>query len=143
MNHYEKLFEEYLDLTEFALEKDDKGYWLNDRQGADLGNISDDRFETAAEIVDRMDIYHTDYILTDIDECIDEKGCRDEADREEETFIKIYKRNHNGDCPPEFEIYLHLAKMFLENDNPFEIEILDLFLNHIEEVNLDNVYKGE
>lgn len=141
MNHYEELFVEYLNVTEFALRKDENGFWLDDRQGANLGNISEDRFETAEQIVDRMDIYHNDYILDDIDGCINEKGCRAEADEAIEEFINEYKKsNKYGSEPSEFEIYLFVAKKFLAEDNAFEIEILDLFLNHTEEVNLENIY---
>ena len=62
---YDELFAEFLDITEFDLEKYEDGYGLHDRQGANLGDIEGDRFDTAEEIVDRMDNYVVDYFLDD------------------------------------------------------------------------------
>ena len=83
-NKYEKLFDEFLELTEFKLVRhqndydeytDEYGHWnLIDNQGANLGNIEGDRFKSAAEILDRMDIYIHDYIIEDIQDCLDEAG---------------------------------------------------------------------
>ena len=62
-NTYEKLFDEFLDLTEFRLLKHKDGtFSLEDQQCANLGDIEDDRFTSASEILDRMDIYIQDYI---------------------------------------------------------------------------------
>ena len=83
-NKWEKLFDEFLDLTEFKLIKhqnkynqyiDEYGHWsLIDLQEANLGNIQGDRFESAQEILERMTIYINDYIIADIEECLDEKN---------------------------------------------------------------------
>ena len=61
-NKYEKLFCSFLDLTEFSLIKYKDGFGLEDRQGANLGDIEGDRFETAEQIFERMSIYIDDYI---------------------------------------------------------------------------------
>ena len=66
-NEYEKLFEDFLDLTEFTLIKHKDGWGLYDRQGGNFGNIEGDRFKSAAEILDRMDIYVDDYIREDLE----------------------------------------------------------------------------
>ena len=66
-NQWEKLFEEFLDITEFSLVKHKDGWGLYDLQGADLGGISYDRFTTAEQIFDRMGIYIDDYYINDIE----------------------------------------------------------------------------
>ena len=81
-NKYEKLLDEFLDLTEFRLVRhqndydeysDEYGHWsLIDSQEANLGDIENDRFKNAAQILDRMDIYIHDYIIEDIQECLEE-----------------------------------------------------------------------
>jgi len=67
-----ELFNEFLELVEFNLMKTKDGqFWLYDCQGADLGNISEERFETVAEVLDRLTIYEEDYILEDLLHSID------------------------------------------------------------------------
>lgn len=61
-NIWGKLFDSFLDLTEFSLIKYEDGFGLEDHQGANLGDIEDDRFETAEQIFERMSIYIDDYI---------------------------------------------------------------------------------
>ena len=92
-NKWEKLFEEFMDLTEFSLIKhrnpehvveyetpdgdpicavDYCGDWsIYDRQGANLGDINEERFDNARQIFDRMDIYINDYIYRDLEEELD------------------------------------------------------------------------
>lgn len=53
-NKYEKLFDSFLELTEFSLIKHEDGFGLEDRQGANIGGIEDDRFETAEQIFERI-----------------------------------------------------------------------------------------
>ena len=81
-NKWEKLFDEFLDLTEFRLIKHkgndvecDPWIWsIVDLQGANLGNIEGDRFSDAQGILDRMDIYINDYFIQDIEDLLEEKG---------------------------------------------------------------------
>ena len=64
--NYNELFLEFLELTEFALSKQDDGtYSLVDMQHANLGDIESDRFETAEAVACRMDTYIHDYLLSD------------------------------------------------------------------------------
>lgn len=76
-----ELFSEFLDLVEFGLVKyagegrksssswdgeEYEGEWgLKDYQGANLADIEAERFSSAAEIVDRLDTYVHDYMLSD------------------------------------------------------------------------------
>lgn len=128
-NKWEKLFDKFLDLTEFKLIKhqnkynqhtDEYGHWsLIDLQGANLGNIQGDRFESAQEILERMTIYINDYIITDIEECLDEKN--------------LYPENGYAN----WQDMLNNAKDLL-SENKFEFDLLDMICNHFEEINLNN-----
>lgn len=115
-NTYEKLFDEFLDLTEFRLLKHKDGtFSLEDRQYANLGNIEDDRFETASEVLDRMDVYIQDYLIVDIEDALDEES------------IEI-------DCNwKEYEKYRDLIP-----DYKFDFDLLDMIVNHSNEVDLNN-----
>lgn len=124
-NTYEKLFDEFLDLTEFSLlkhrtESDDADvgaglFSLEDHQCANLGDIESERFETAAQILDRMDIYIQDYLISDIEEALDEKS------------IEI-------DCAwGEYGQYRDLIP-----DYKFDFDLLDMIINHPNEIDLNN-----
>ena len=73
-NKYEELFDAWMDITEFRLLKYGNKFGVEDLQGADLGDIQSDRFATAMEIIDRMDVYINDYLICDIDDALDEKN---------------------------------------------------------------------
>ena len=115
-NTYEELFDEFLALTEFRLLKHKDGtFSLEDRQCANLGDIEDDRFETASEVLDRMDIYIQDYLIRDIEEALDEKS------------IEI-------DCAwGEYGQYRDLIP-----DYKFDFDLLDMIINHPNEIDLNN-----
>ena len=131
-NKYEILFDQFLELTEFSLVKhqndynkytDECGYWsLIDRQGADLGHIEGDRFESAAQILDRMDIYIHDYIIEDIQECLEEAGC------------DYYTGNYQG--------LIDYCRGKLP-ESKWDLDILDMIVNHPDEINLDNCFYEE
>ena len=116
LNTYEKLFNEFLDLTEFRLLKHKDGtFSLEDRQCANLGDIEDDRFASASEILDRMDIYIQDYLIRDIEDALDEKS------------IEI-------DCVwGEYGKYRDVIP-----DYKFDFDLLDMIVNHSNEVDLNN-----
>ena len=115
-NTYEKLFDEFLDLTEFRLLKHKDGtFSLEDQQCANLGDIEDDRFTSASEILDRMDIYIQDYLIRDIEDALDEKS------------IEI-------DCVwGEYGKYRDVIP-----DYKFDFDLLDMIVNHSNEVDLNN-----
>ena len=115
-NTYEKLFDEFLDLTEFRLLKHKDGtFSLEDQQCANLGDIEDDRFTSASEILDRMDIYIQDYLIRDIEDALDEKS------------IEI-------DCVwGEYGKYRDVIP-----DYKFDFDLLDMIVNHSNEVDLTN-----
>ena len=115
-NTYEKLFNEFLDLTEFRLLKHKDGtFSLEDQQCANLGDIEDDRFASASEILDRMDIYIQDYLIRDIEDALDEKSI------EIDCVWKEYGKY--GDLIPDYR---------------FDFDLLDMIVNHSNEVDLNN-----
>jgi hypothetical protein len=66
------LFESILDIEEFVMVRYQDGTWgLQDRQGANLGDIESERFENMAQVLDRMEIYHIDYFEESVMEYFD------------------------------------------------------------------------
>ena len=115
-NTYEKLFDEFLNITEFVLLKHKDGtFSLEDRQYANFGNIEDDRFETASEVLDRMDIYIQDYLVVDIEDALDEESIAIDCDWKEYGKYR--------DLIPDYE---------------FDFDLLDMIVNHSNEVDLNN-----
>lgn len=122
-NKWEKLFDEWLELTEFSLIKHTKeGAWsIYDGQGANLGDIESDRFDSAMQILDRMDIYINDYIFEDLEECWDAENNRAE-------FPYGFPSNAED----------WLKYRDLMPNNQYEMDLCDMIANHFEEINLEN-----
>ena len=121
-NKWEKLFDEFLDLTEFTLVKHQNDWSLIDNQGGDLGDIEDDRSTSAYQILDRMDVYIDDYIARPLEEELIKKGV------DEELYL--------------FDDFLFCREML--PDNQWDFDVLDMICNHFEEVDLENcTYKEE
>ena len=115
-NTYEKLFDEFLSVTEFRLLKHKDGtFSLKDQQCANLGDIEDDRFASASEILDRMDIYIQDYLIEDIEDALDEKSIEIDCDWEEYGQYR--------DLIPDYKS---------------DFDSLDMIVNHFDEVDLNN-----
>ena len=123
-NKYEHLFDEFLDVTEFSLVKNEGNQWsLIDLQGANLGDIESERFGNADDIFGRMENYIVDYFLHDIDELLQEKGV-------EVTWDESY------------EEYIENAKPLLP-EHWFDFDILDMIRYHAEEIDLNNCFYTE
>ena len=115
-NTYEKLFDDFLNITEFLLLKHKDGtFSLEDRQYANFGNIEDDRFETASEVLDRMDVYIQDYLVVDIEDALDEESIAIDCDWKEYGKYR--------DLIPDYR---------------FDFDLLDMIVNHSNEVDLNN-----
>ena len=112
------LFKDYLDLTEFALEKDGDSYRLTDLQGGNLGNIESDRFDSAKEIFDRMDDYIYDYYVRPIEEESENAGF-ELPDGDLEALVNWYKE-HKDEYPEYAD----------------DFAVLDMIVNHADEVDL-------
>ena len=129
-NKWEKLFDEFLDLTEFELIKHkpndyeyDPARWsLKDKQGANLGDIEYDRFVNAEGILDRMEIYIDDYIIEPIEEA-------------------FYSANINcadfDACGAYYEDLLY-HRHELSDEYSWDFDVLDMICNHFKEIDLEN-----
>lgn len=126
-NKYERLFDEFLDLTEFRLirhqddynkRSDEYGRWsLVDCQGANLGDIESARFKNARDILEQMDIYIHDYIIEALEDCLDEAG------------YDYYTGNYQG--------LIEYCRDKL-SENQWDLDVLDMICNHPDEINLEN-----
>ena len=133
---YNELFSDLLDLTEFSLEKvsdhteDDGKFVLIDNQGANIGGIQTYTFDTASEILDRLDMYIEDYYLDAIKEIAEDGGIEIPEDVVTvEDYVDWYN-SHKGE--PEFD------KVF--GDSADDFAVLDMIANHADEVDLESVY---
>ena len=116
-NKYEELFDSFLSITDFRLVKYLDGFGLMDLQGANFGEIESDRFKTAEDIFDRMDIYIHDYIIEDIQECLEEAG------------YDYYTGNYQG--------LIDYCRRKLP-ESKWDLDVLDMIVNHPDEINLEN-----
>lgn len=112
--YYFDLFEKMLDLYEFDLEVDDENYWrVVDRQGGNLGGIEQDQFETLANIVDRMEAYHNDYIVEPLEDNFPEIEALCWQDLYNSLINLIYIQNEDLS---EFEFDIRVLEMILYGD---------------------------
>lgn len=109
-DYYFDLFKDLLDLYEFDLALDEKNYWrVIDRQGGNLGGIEQEQFNTIADIVDRMDAYHNDYILRSLEECLPEI----ETFCYQDAYNSLIDLFHSGEDLSEFEFDIRVLEMIL------------------------------
>lgn len=135
-NRWESLFEDFLEVTEFRLIKYTDGWGLHDRQGGNFGDIEDDRFGSASDIIDRMDVYIIDYFYHDL-----------------EDELEAYDVDMTGrEIPEDAQDWLDLradaefCKKNQEymNNHAFEFNALDMIANHASEIDLENIdYESE
>lgn len=126
LNDWEKVFIDYLDLTEFELTKDGDDFRLVDKQGGNFFNDEDDIFSTATEIFDRMDIIISDYYINSFEEIFD--SCEELQDEEMpfscEEWLNYISNHSNIFC-----------------DYEDDIKVLEMIVYHSDEINLNNVYE--
>ena len=115
-NTYEELFDAFLNITEFRLLKHNDGtFSLEDRQCANLGDIEDDRFETASEVLDRMDVYIQGYLAAGIEDALNEESITIDCDWKEYGKYRDFLPDYG-----------------------FDFDLLDMIVNHSNEVDLNN-----
>ena len=115
-NTYEKLFDEFMNITEFRLLKHKDGtFSLKDLLGTNFGDIENDRFILASEVLDRMEIYIIDYPIVDIENALYEECV--EIDCNWKEYGKYRK-------------YLPGCE--------FDFDFLDMIVNHTDKVDLNN-----
>jgi len=67
-----KVFDNLMSLYEFEAYKNEQGLLqVDDLQGACLGDICSETFKDEFEILDRMEIYHLDYLIAPLEELFD------------------------------------------------------------------------
>lgn len=129
---WERLFERFISGVDFTLIKNKDGTWsLSDNMGANLGDIESDKFYSAGDIIDRLDIYINDYFYGDL---------KDE--------LEAYDVDLEGrDVPYTAEEWLALQSnqefysknvSYFEN-HKFSFDVLDMIANHFEEIDLENI----
>ena len=115
-NTYEKLFDEFLNITEFRLLKHKNGtFSLEDLHRTNFGDIENVRFISASEILDIMEIYIIDYPVADIENALYEESIEIDCDWKEYGKYQKYL--------PGYE---------------FDFGLLDMIVNHPNEVDLNN-----
>ena len=135
-NKWESLFEDFLELTEFALIKYTDGWGLYDRQGANLGDIESDRLKDALDIFDRMDVYIIDYIYHDLEEELEAYGVDMEGREVPEGAQDWLDLRNDKEFCEKYSEYM--------NNHAFDFNVLDMIVNHASEINLENVnYESE
>ena len=120
LNNWEEMFLDFLEMTEFYLRKkvdedDVDCYGLEDGQLANLGDIESEFFYSASEILDRMETYEYDYIISDLQEC---------ANRE-------LTYNQWSDL---------LEYRYQMPDNQYGFDLIDMICNHPQDIDINKVY---
>ena len=119
---YNELFGEFLDLIEFSLIKNDNGtFSLEDRQGGNIGNIEEREYTTAYDMIEDLDIYIDDYIIRAIGDELRLKG------KIEDDDFSYY---------PAEDL---LKYRDLLPDSAWDFDVLDMLVNHSDEIDLDKV----
>lgn len=107
---YISLFSDIISIEEFELVRYKNGLWgVHDLQGANLGGIESDSFDTIAQILDRMEIYHIDYFEESILNYFEIENFENYIDLVEQCRNKI-KNDKNG----EFSDYSETELNYLE-----------------------------
>lgn len=125
LNKWENLFVEFLDMTEFSLQKridtdDVECYGVEDLQHANLGGIEQDFFYSASDILERMEVYEDDYIVKDILECMEEEGVAFEYNQWSDLLSYRSKLPHNQ----------------------LGFDFIDMICHHSQDIDINNVYSS-
>lgn len=115
---WEKLFDEFLDFIDFRLVKYPDGWGVIDLQCANLGDIEQDRFDSAKTLIDRLDIYIWDYIVSDLSE--------GSGYRKGGSWTEVLEFARKNMTEKDLERYR------------FWLETLDMICNHPNEIDLEN-----
>ena len=123
-NKYEYLFDRLMMMCNFDLVKHNDGWGIEDRDAC-VGD-SYKRFQNAAQIIDRLEIYIDDELIGSVREVL----------AHEFDIIVPQNLSRNG--------LLRAAKEKLIYDYGFTVDLLDMIVNHTDKINLENCkYKEE
>lgn len=149
-NKWESLFESFLATTEFSLihyefgktsenDEDVDGHWsLHDEQGANLGGIEGDVFDTAEQIVERMSVYINDYFYEDLDQEADDYKL-------ELPSLSALAAKYGDEVRWYGSEYWLTIRKELGEDHEFvknhiyEFDVLEMVARHTNEINLYNI----
>lgn len=87
---------EMLEWYEFDLEVSPQGLHLVDLQGANLGGIEGEVFSDLKEVVDRLSVYHEDYVIRDIENQYYDTDPKENVSTWEELLLKSKELNLEG-----------------------------------------------
>ncbi len=123
LNKWENLFIEFLDMTEFSLQKridtdDVECYGVQDLQCANLAGIEQDFFYSASNVLERMEVYEEDYIVKDILECMEEIGAQCEYNQWADLLKYRSKLPYNQ----------------------LDFDFIDMICHHSQDIDINNVY---
>lgn len=121
LNTYENLFVQMIDLMEFSLNKYEDGYGVINQQCANLGDIENDRFENATDLIDRLSTYIHDYIIEDLEDGL--------------SYIGVDVKYNN------YKELLELSRKHISGLYAFDIDVLDMTLNHCDEIDIEKAYQ--
>lgn len=121
LNTYENLFVQMIDLMEFSLNKYEDGYGVINQQCANLGDIENDRFENATSLIDRLSVYINDYIIEDLEDGL--------------SYIGVDVKYNN------YKELLELSRKHISGLYAFDIDLLDMTLNHCDEIDIEKAYQ--
>lgn len=134
LNKYENLFIEALSFMEFSLDKDEDGFLLIDEQGANLGNIDEDRFDSASAIIDRLEIYWNDYFFENLEYGFDNSERTEECPSTAEEWLAFAERH--ADFKEYYEFELSVLEMWQHAD---EIELEKCLLGNIVSIDKEDL----
>ena len=121
MKKVNEKFCEYISFMDFSIGKDQEGFFLEDLQGANLGDIDQDRFTNAVGIIDRLDVYIDDYVYQDLIEDAESAGI-------------VFEKGVN---PMNFS-FAEWIQFCKENSiQSYHLKILEFMEAHLEDVDLD------
>ena len=135
--NYQEIFREAVEHMGFSISRNHDGFRLIDNEDANLGNIEEDTFNSASDIVGRLENYFSDYFFDDVQEEaeIDEVAI-DTSDYDCQDWIKCFnaheefKYSHFFDYevfkmldidPSELDKIVDLNKIFKIDNYPYEI----------------------
>jgi len=114
---------------------------LNDIQKGNLGGIEQEEFSTLADIIDRLDLYHQDYIYTPLElkQSNDEKLSKDDWDLvakrylENDTVAKVLSKIHTKEyvnlISKKEKFDIHDIIKILDEDEKFYKSVCEKYVN--------------
>ncbi len=125
LNKREEMFVDMLDIIWFYLQRgrDKDGnvcYYLMDKQHANLADIQSEQFNSAEQIIDRLEVYEYDYIINDLKEC----ALWENISIQYDTWEDILKYRS------------------LMPNNQYEFDLIDMICNHSQDIDIEKVYNS-